>query len=87
VNVFFRALKDRAVVELPGIEPGAKIALTCGKLEFDDTKRRQITRNDPSWIDRLCFTFTACPDTIPHPQRLSVYLADELDETEKALGI
>ena len=40
-----------------------------------------------SWVDRLCFTFTACPDTIPHPQRLSVYLADALDETEKALGI
>ena len=39
-----------------------------------------------SWNDNLCFTFTACPDAIPHPQRLSVYLVDSLDETEKALA-
>ncbi|SEA61533.1 acyltransferase, WS/DGAT/MGAT [Mycobacterium sp. 283mftsu] len=40
-----------------------------------------------SWVDQLCFTFTACPDTIPHPQRLSVYLMDALDEAEESLGI
>jgi hypothetical protein len=39
-----------------------------------------------SWNDNLCLTFTACQDTVPHPQRLSVYLVDALDETEKALA-
>ena len=39
-----------------------------------------------NWHDHLCFTFTACPDTIPHPQRLSVYLMDALGEAEKALA-
>jgi diacylglycerol O-acyltransferase / wax synthase len=38
-----------------------------------------------SWHDNLCFTFTACPDTIPHPQRLSVYLTDALQDVETAL--
>jgi diacylglycerol O-acyltransferase / wax synthase len=38
-----------------------------------------------SWHDGLCFTFTACPDTIPHPQRLSVYLTDALQDVETAL--
>ncbi len=33
-------------VELPGIEPSPKNLLTCGNLEFDDTKRRESTRND-----------------------------------------
>jgi diacylglycerol O-acyltransferase / wax synthase len=40
-----------------------------------------------SWNGRLCFTFTACPDTVPHPQRLSVYLVDALEEAERALSI
>lgn len=39
-----------------------------------------------SWNGRLCFTFTACPDSAPHPQRLSVYLADALEEVEHALS-
>ena len=38
-----------------------------------------------SWNGRLCFTFTACPDTVPHPQRLAVLLADAVDEVERAL--
>jgi WS/DGAT/MGAT family acyltransferase len=36
--------------------------------------------------EHLCFTFTACPDTLPHPQRLSVYLVDALSEAEKTLA-
>ncbi len=35
-----------AQVELPGIEPGAKGPVTCGKTEFDNAKRRETTRND-----------------------------------------
>ncbi|WP_040734694.1 hypothetical protein [Nocardia tenerifensis] len=31
-------------------------------------------------------TITACPDTVPHPQRLSV-LAEALPEVEAGLGI
>ena len=38
-----------------------------------------------SWGENLCFTFTACPDTVPHSQRLSTYLVDALDDVEKAL--
>jgi hypothetical protein len=33
-------------VELPGIEPVAEIALTCGNVETDDAKVRETTRND-----------------------------------------
>jgi diacylglycerol O-acyltransferase / wax synthase len=36
-----------------------------------------------NWNSQLCFTFTACPDTVPHSQRLAVYLADALDEVER----
>jgi hypothetical protein len=32
-------------VELPGIELGAKIELTCGNTGFDDAKAREIMRN------------------------------------------
>lgn len=38
-----------------------------------------------SWNDQLCFTFTACPDAVPHSQRLSVYLVEALEDAEKAL--
>ncbi|MGX9672921.1 wax ester/triacylglycerol synthase family O-acyltransferase [Mycobacterium sp. HM-7] len=38
-----------------------------------------------SWNDHLCFTFTACPDAVPHSQRLSVYLVEALEDAEKAL--
>jgi hypothetical protein len=34
------------VVELPGIEPGAEIALTCRNVESNDAKVRETTRND-----------------------------------------
>jgi hypothetical protein len=34
------------LVELPGIEPGAEIALTCENVEIDDAKVRETTRND-----------------------------------------
>jgi hypothetical protein len=30
-------------VELPGIEPAAKIELTCRNAEFDDAKQRETT--------------------------------------------
>ncbi|WP_203336963.1 wax ester/triacylglycerol synthase family O-acyltransferase [Nocardioides limicola] len=40
-----------------------------------------------SWGSNLCFTVTGCPDTAPHCQRVSVYLADALDEVEKALAV
>ena len=33
-------------VELPGIEPSAEIALTCGNVESDDAKARETTWND-----------------------------------------
>lgn len=40
-----------------------------------------------SWDENLCLTFTACPDTIPHPQRLSVYFVDAVDEVERTYGL
>ena len=36
----------RVVVELPGIEPGAELALTCENIESDDAKVREATRRD-----------------------------------------
>ena len=30
-------------VELPGIELGAEISVTCGNAEFDDVKQRETT--------------------------------------------
>jgi diacylglycerol O-acyltransferase / wax synthase len=38
-----------------------------------------------SWSGSLCFTFTACPDAVPHSQRLSTYLVDALEDVEEAL--
>lgn len=38
-----------------------------------------------SWGSNLCFTVTGCPDTVPHCQRVAVYLADALEEIEAAL--
>jgi len=38
-----------------------------------------------NWVDDLAFTVTACPDAVPHSQRLATYLADELDAVEQAL--
>ena len=35
-----------SLVELPGIEPAPKMAVSCGNVEFDYAKRRQMTRND-----------------------------------------
>ena len=34
------------LVELPGIELGTEIALTCGNVESDDAKARETTWND-----------------------------------------
>jgi hypothetical protein len=34
------------LVELPGIEPAPKIVVSCGNVEFDYAKPRQMTRND-----------------------------------------
>jgi hypothetical protein len=34
------------LVELPGIEPGSKIRLTCGNDGIEHAKRRQTTRDD-----------------------------------------
>jgi hypothetical protein len=31
------------LVELPGIEPAAKIGVTCGNTELDDAKQRETT--------------------------------------------
>jgi diacylglycerol O-acyltransferase / wax synthase len=39
-----------------------------------------------SWGENLCFTFTACPDAVPHSQRLSIYMVDAIDDVEKALN-
>jgi hypothetical protein len=33
-------------VELPGIEPVPKMVVSCGNVEFDDAKRREMTPND-----------------------------------------
>jgi hypothetical protein len=41
------------LVELPGIEPVAKIMLTCGNAELDHAKLREATRNDLR-IGRRC---------------------------------
>jgi hypothetical protein len=35
-----------SLVELPGIELGGEIALTCGSAGFDDAKQRERTGND-----------------------------------------
>lgn len=35
-----------SLVELPGIEPGPKIGLTCGNAQFEYSKRRETTRSD-----------------------------------------
>jgi diacylglycerol O-acyltransferase len=40
-----------------------------------------------SWNRHLNFTFTACPDTVPHSQRLAVYLAEALPQVERALEL
>jgi hypothetical protein len=40
------ALTSFFCVELPGIEPGALIAVSCGNAESDDAKQRQPTRNE-----------------------------------------
>jgi hypothetical protein len=31
------------LVELPGIEPSAKVPVTCGKAQNDDAKQRELT--------------------------------------------
>jgi hypothetical protein len=41
----FYVLTSTFRVELPGIEPGAKIELTRGNTGFDDAKVRKIMRN------------------------------------------
>ena len=40
------ALTSRFPVELPGIEPVAKMALICGDTHFNDATVRETTRND-----------------------------------------
>ncbi|MDT5168498.1 MAG: hypothetical protein QOD02_1825 [Mycobacterium sp.] len=40
------ALTSLSSVELPGIEPGSKIRLTCGNDGIEYAKRRQTTRDD-----------------------------------------
>jgi hypothetical protein len=40
------ALASYFFVELPGIEPGSKIRLTCGTDGIEYAKRRQTTRDD-----------------------------------------
>jgi hypothetical protein len=39
-------------VELPGIEPVAKIELNCGNAEINDAKVRETTRKDLGIRDR-----------------------------------
>ena len=39
-------LAQLSLVELPGIEPGAKIDLNWDNSGIDDAKQRQTTRND-----------------------------------------
>ncbi len=38
-----------------------------------------------SYVDTLNFGFTGCRDTVPHMQRLAVYMADALEELEQAI--
>lgn len=38
-----------------------------------------------SYVDTLNFGFTGCRDTVPHMQRLAVYMADALEELEQAV--
>ena len=40
------ALTSIFSVELPGIEPGPKIDLSCGNSGIDDAKQREMTRSD-----------------------------------------
>ena len=75
------ALTSIFLVELPGIEPGPKIDLSCGNVEFNYAKRRQMTRNDLR-IRRRCDginiarpfarTATAQQDTAGQPIRLRI---------------
>jgi hypothetical protein len=46
------ALASYFSVELPGIEPVAKIALNCENASFEHTKRPETTRNDLGIRDR-----------------------------------
>ena len=39
-----------------------------------------------SYAGTLDFGFTGCRDTLPHLQRLAVYMADELEALEEALA-
>jgi len=41
-----RALTSTFLVELPGIEPGAKMCLSWENTGFDDAKRREMTSTD-----------------------------------------
>jgi diacylglycerol O-acyltransferase / wax synthase len=40
-----------------------------------------------SYADRLQLSFTACPDVLPHSQRLSVLCGESLDELEEAFAL
>src|ERR1700755_1028638 len=42
-------------MELPGIELGAEMTLTCVNAEPGYAKRRESTRNDPRLRDRCCW--------------------------------
>ena len=42
----FSTMTSEYSVELPGIEPVAEIALSCGNVETNDAKVRETTRND-----------------------------------------
>jgi diacylglycerol O-acyltransferase / wax synthase len=73
--------------------PGTKVPLYYNGAEVEALHATTIIGSGgalvltvTSWNRQLCFTFTACPDTVPHSQRLAVYLADALGEVENALG-
>jgi hypothetical protein len=59
-------------VELPGIEPVAKCALTCGNVEVDYAKRRQTTCGYAGSVDGINSApqSLSVPQTMPSPTTL-----------------
>ncbi|WJR32683.1 wax ester/triacylglycerol synthase family O-acyltransferase [Mycobacteroides immunogenum] len=73
--------------------PGIRVPLYWNGARADALHATTIIANGhalvvtvTSWVDQLCFTVTACPDALPHSQRLSVHIAEALDIVEDALS-
>lgn len=70
-------------ISSPVFHNGAEVESLHATTIIDNGSALVITVT--SWNQHLAFTITGCPDTVPRCQRISVYLADALDEVEDAL--